>query len=170
MKAQNIFSQLQHFEAEIARLEGKVLELEQKMQKMIEIERNHLIRVKNKHYVPDEFIMSGRSYMDLSPEKAWNQYSNPEFDFILLDVSSSDLPLQSRLPEAVNIPFEELADRFTELNSRSTPILVISEDGTKSILACEFLVSRGYYNCSNVSGGHKFWRRYRLEKLDQKSA
>jgi rhodanese-related sulfurtransferase len=170
MKSQNIFSQLQQFENEIARLEGKILELEQRMQKMIEIERNHLIRIKNKNYVPDEFILSGRSYMDLSPEKAWRQYSNPDFDFILLDVSAIDFPVNHRLPESLNIPYEELSERFMEISSKTTPILVISEDGTKSILACEFLVSRGYYNCSNVSGGHKFWKSFRIEKLDQKLA
>ncbi len=162
-KYHNIFTQLQVFEDDIARLEGRVLELELRLEKQLLIERNHLLRYKNGEVISDEFILKGRPYMDLSPDQAWRLYSNPDFNFILLDVSSQDFTPTNRLPEAVSIPWEELPDRFMDLHSRTTPMLVISEDGTKSILACELLVKRGYYNCNNVSGGYKYWRGFRKD-------
>lgn len=166
----NVFSQLQTFEQEISRLEGRILELETRLHKLLEIERNHLIRVKNGEEVSDEFILNGRSYMDLSPEKAWRLYRNPDFDFILLDITSRDFEPVNRLPEALHIPWEEFPDRFMEIQSRTTPILIISEDGTNSVLACEFLVKRGFFNCNNISGGYKFWKGFRLEEVKDQSA
>lgn len=169
-KPHNVFSQLQTFEQEIGRLEGRILELETRMEKLLEIERNHLIRVKNGEEVSDEFLQKGRSYMDLSPEKAWRLYRNPDFDFILVDVTSREYGPVNRLPEALHIPWEEFSDRFMEIQSRTTPLLIISEDGTNSVLACEFLVKRGYFNCNNVSGGYKFWKGFRLEEVKDQSA
>lgn len=129
---------------------------------MVQIERNHLIRVKNHEEVSDEFIHQGRKYQDLSPEKAWKLYCNKDFDFILLDVSAADYTPMRQIPEAQHIPWAELKDRFFEINSKTTPILIISEEGTSSILACEFLIKRGFYNCSNVSGGYKHWKGFQL--------
>ena len=169
-KHTNVFSQLQTFETEIDRLEGRILELETRMHKMLEIERNHLIRVKNGEEISDDFVQNGRAYLDLSPDKAWRLYRNPDFDFILVDVSSRDFQIQNRLPEALHIPWEDFSERFLEIQSRTTPLLIISEDGANSVLACEFLVKRGYYNCNNVSGGYKFWRGFRFEEVKGQSA
>ena len=166
-KVQNVFTQLRVFENQIEFLEGRILELEQKLDRLIEIERNHLIRVKNGEEISDEFISQGLLYQDLSPEKAWKLYSDKDFDFILLDVSASDHRPLGPIPEAIHIPWNEFRDRFTEIQARTTPILVISEDGTSSILACEFLVKHGFFNCNNVSGGYKFWKGFGLKDLGQ---
>lgn len=163
IKAHNIFSQLQHFEDHIEKLEERILELEQRIEHLIQIERNHLIRVKNHEEVSDDFIYHGRRYQDLSPDRAWKLYCNKEYDFILLDVSAKDYSPQRKIPEALHIPWAEFHERFFEIQSKTTPILIISEDGTNSVLACEFLVKRGFYNCNNVSGGYKSWKGFRLE-------
>jgi rhodanese-related sulfurtransferase len=169
-KAHNIYNQLQLFENEIDRLEGKVLALEQRLELLIQIERNHLIRVKNHEEVSDDFILTGKRYNDLSPEKAWKHYQNKNFDFIFIDVSSKDFKPIRKIPEAIHIPWEDFAERFTEIQSRTTPIMIISEDGSNSILACEFLVRHGYFNCNNISGGYKFWKGSRLEEVKNRSA
>jgi rhodanese-related sulfurtransferase len=167
---QNIFGQLEVFEKEISRLEERIFELESRIQKLIEVERNHLLRVKNKEEISDDFIQNGRAYHDLSPENAWKLYRIPDFDFILIDVSSRDQETFNSLPEAIHIPWEEFSDKFLEIQSKTTPLLIISEDGTNSILACEFLVKRGYYNCNNISGGYKHWIGFRLEQVKNQSA
>lgn len=169
-KAQNIFEQLHIFEKEINRLEGRILELEQRTQQLIEVERNHLIRVKNHEELSDDFLLNGRRYHDLTPEKAWKLYQNKDFDFILLDVSSKDFEANKKIPEAIHIPWEEFRERFFEIQSRATPILIISEDGTNSVLACQFLVRHGYYNCNNISGGHRFWKGHQLQVVKGQSA
>lgn len=154
----NIFAQIQAFEANIGRLEERCLQLEQKIDQLIQVERNHLIRIKNHEEISDEFINTGRKYLDLSPEKAWKLYCDKDFDYILLDVSSKEFKPSVPLMESIHIPWEEFHDRFIEITARTTPIFIISEDGTKSVLACEFLVSRGYFNCNNISGGYKLWK------------
>ena len=170
LKHTNVFSQLQTFEKEIARLEGRILELETSINKLIEIERNHLIRLKNGEQLSDDFVQNGRAYLDLSPDKAFKMYHNPNFDFILIDVTSIDFEDTSRLPEAIHIPWEDFSDRFIEIQTKTTPLFIISEDGTTSVLACEFLVKHGYFNCNNISGGYKFWKGNRLEEVKGRSA
>lgn len=168
-KPDSVFSQLQAFENEINRLEGRVLELEQKMEQLIQIERNHLIRVKNDEELSDDFIYQGRRYHDLSPDRAWKLYQNKDYDYIILDVSHSEY-MGPRLPRAIRIPWEQFHQRFIEIQSRITPILVICEDGTSSVLACEFLSKMGFYNCNNVSGGYKFWKGFRFSNVSSESA
>ncbi len=169
-KGDNIFKQLQIFEDEINRLEAKILELESNLERIIQIERNHLTRIKNKEQLPDDFIQNGKEYLDLNPEKAWNLYQDKNFDFIVLDVSSEDLSDEIRLPEAIKIPWEQLPERFMEIKSKIIPIMVISEDGRDSILACEFLAKRGFFNCNNISGGYRFWPGLRMKKFKKVSA
>lgn len=169
-KYHNIFSQLQAYETQIEKLEERILELEQKLETMIQVERNHLIRVKNKEEITDEFIFQGRRYLDLSPERAWKLYNNKDFDFILIDVTARDYKLHKRIPEATHIPWDEFRERFFEIQAKTTPILIISEDGTNSVLACEFMVKRGYFNCSNISGGYKHWKGFALTEVKDESA
>lgn len=169
-KFQNVFSQLQAFEDHIAHLEGRILELEQRIEQLIQIERNHLIRVKNHEEVSDDFLFHGRRYQDLSPEKAWKLYNNKDYDFILIDVSAKDFSQNRKIPEALHIPWEDFAERFMEITSKTTPIFFISEDGATSVLACEFMVKRGFFNCNNISGGHKFWKGHQLTIMKERSA
>lgn len=163
----NIFAQLQDFEKNVARLEERILQLEQHIEQLNQINRNHLIRVKNHEQVSDDFIYNGRKYQDISPEKAWKLYNDKNFDFILIDVSAKDFQTDRKIPEALHIPWEDFRERFFEITSKTTPILIISEDGTNSVLACEFLVKRGYYNCNNVSGGYKYWKGFQLREIKE---
>ncbi len=165
----NIFEKFSTYEEEFERLERKVLELEHRVEELLNVGRNHLVRVKNKEDVSDDFILSGRKYNDLTPEKAWALYQDIEATFILLDVTARDYKLHKRIPEGVHIPWEEFQARYIEIQNKTTPILVISEDGCNSVLACDFLVKKGYFNCSNVSGGYKFWRGYKQD-LKNRSA
>ena len=169
-KPASLFKQLQIFEQQIDSLEGKILELEQRMERMLQVERNHLMRVKNGEQLSDDFLFEGQTYCDLSPEKAWRLYKNPDFDFVLIDVSAEDYKPENKLPEAIHMPWEHFHERFLEITSHTTPLMIISEDGTKSILACEFLAKRGFFNCNNVSGGYKFWKGFRMEDLKDRSA
>jgi rhodanese-related sulfurtransferase len=169
-KSFSLSEQLQVFEEDIERLETKIFELESKMERIIQVERDHLIRVKNKEDVSDEFLAHGKTYQDLSPEKAWRFYQQEDFNFIFVDVSAEDFRPLKRVPEALHIPWEEFTERFIEIQSRTIPIFIISEDGTNSILACEFLVKKGYYNCNNISGGYKHWKGFQFSDVSDQSA
>lgn len=157
-KAKNLTEQLSLFEAEIERLETLIYVLEQRMLQMHQIHRQHLIKVKNGEAISDDFIYLGKSYQDLSPGKAWELYQNPDYNYILIDVSASDFVPSNSIPEAIRMPWEDFPELSLSLQTSTTPVLIISEDGTKSVLACELLVKRGFYNCSNISGGYQFWK------------
>lgn len=156
--AQNLFAQLNIFEEQISRLERKIAQLENLLHERVQENRNQLIRIKNKQDLPDDFILSGRKYLDLSPSKAFQLYHSKEFDFIIIDVSSEDFTPPVNFPEAIRMPWEKFSQHYLELQSKTIPILVISEDGVNSILACNFLVQKGFYNTNNISGGYKFWK------------
>lgn len=138
-------------------LETKLAQLDEKLEEAIQIEKAHLLRIKNKEELSDEFILSNRSYYDLSPIKAYEIYSDKDKDFILLDVSKKDYQPYHELSETTKIPLEELAIRHNEIVNKNVSILVICENGVRSIMACELLNRCGFYNVNNISGGYKFW-------------
>lgn len=119
--------------------------------------QSHLVRVKNGEKLSDDFVLSRRPYNDLSPEKAYKLYQDKDRDFILIDVSVKSYSPPKELPEALKIPLEELSVRHNEIVNKAASVFVISEDGIRSILACEILNRRGYFNVNNISGGYKFW-------------
>lgn len=168
-KPSNLFSQLNAFEAQIKNLEDKILNLEKRLQDEAQLQRSNLIRIKNKEHLTDQFIYKGYKYLDLSPSQAFSLYSDPEKDLIFVDVSSQDFKSRASIPELIHIPWEEFPSRFFEIKSKTTPIFIISEDGTKSILACKFLAKLGYYNCNNISGGHLFWPETSPKIVDKSS-
>ncbi len=166
----NVFFNINALQEQIVDLQLQIEGLNEKLEKSEKVNRFQMLRIKNGEEVSDDFIINSRKYLDLSPEKAFELYNRQDTNFIILDVSSKDFTPVSELPEALNIPVEELNIRFTEITNRATPIYVISEDGIKSILACEILNECGYYNVNNVSGGYKFWPGFRIKENQQKSA
>ena len=153
----NIFFKLNEVMDRLDELEKKLNRLEKMSDDEKQVHRCQLMRIKNGDFLSDDYILNGRSYSDLSPESAWELYNQQDLDFIILDVTQKAYyPLQE-LPEALNIPLEELNVRLKEIVNKATRVFVISEDGTRSILACEMLNRHGFFNVSNISGGYKFW-------------
>lgn len=154
----NVFSIINGLVARIAQVEHQLNRLEQKFERDMAVQRNHLVRIKNREEVSDQFLSQGHVYRDLDPHSAWKLFQEQDFDFIFLDVSHSEFrPDLPRPSEALHIPLEDLEARLEELRNKTTPLFIISEDGLRSILACEFLANLGYYNCNNVSGGWAYW-------------
>lgn len=144
-------------EEKIKHLENIIVKLTEELETITNINRNHLIRIKNHEYVNDDTIYYGLPYSDLSPRKAFEAYSKNNFNFMLLDVSEPDYKPSLHFEDVLKIPLEDLAEKCEDFLNRKIPILVISEDGLRSIKACELLSKKGFYNLSNVSGGYKFW-------------
>ena len=78
-------------------------------------------------------------------------------DYILLDVSEKTYQPPLHLNGVIRIPLEDLNYRFAELQSKTLPLLIISENGLRSIQASELLVKKGFFNINNISGGYEFW-------------
>ncbi|MBP9680390.1 MAG: rhodanese-like domain-containing protein [Bacteriovorax sp.] len=151
-----IFQMLEFINSRLNNIEKNISRMDEKLDFSITLQRNHLVRIKNGEEIDDNMILMGRPYNDLSPQKAWSIYNNPNIDFIILDVSQKAFQ-GPRLKDAFQIPLEELHVRFVEIPSKTIPVLIISENGLRSISACELLVKKGFFNINNISGGHDFW-------------
>lgn len=160
-----IFKLLETMNQRLSNIEKNLNRLDEKVDFSISLQRNHLIRVKNGQDIDDSMILYGRPYNDLSPQRAFEIYNDPNMDFILIDVSYSGTPESEQLRGAIHIPLEELNSRCHEVINKTTPILVISERGLRSIQACELLVKKGFFNLNNISGGHEFWPSKHKRKL-----
>jgi rhodanese-related sulfurtransferase len=153
-----IFQMLEFMNSRLSNIEKNIARMDEKLDFSILLQRNHLVRVKNGEDIDDSMILMGRPYNDLSPQRAWSLYNNNNLDFIMLDVSQkSEYKNYQKIEESLLIPLEELNVRFAEIPSKTIPILIISENGLRSIQACELLIKKGFFNINNVSGGHAFW-------------
>ena len=150
------FQMLEFINSRLNNIEKNIARIDEKLDFSITLQRNHLVRVKNGEELDDSMILMGRPYNDISPQKAWSIYNNPNIDFFVLDVTSKSFKGQ-KLEEALHVPLEELHIRFVEIPSKTVPLLVISENGLRSIQACELLVKKGFFNINNISGGYEFW-------------
>ncbi|AUN97001.1 rhodanese-like domain-containing protein [Bacteriovorax stolpii] len=157
------FQMLEFINSRLNNIEKNISRIDEKLDFSITLQRNHLVRVKNGEEIDDHMILMGRPYNDISPQRAWSIYNNPNIDFFVLDVTAKSFK-GTRLEEAVHIPIEELHVRFSEIPSKTVPILVISENGLRSISACELLVKKGFFNINNISGGYEFWPGKSSEK------
>ncbi len=162
-----IFETLNLINNRLSNIESNLNRIEEKVDLSLAIQRNHLLRIKNGEELSDEMVLLGKPYNDLTPEKAHKIYRNPDIDFMILDVTAKNYAPVRPLDSTVKIPIQELEGRINEIKSKTTPILVISEDGVNSINACEMLVKRGFFNVNNVSGGYKFWPGFRVKDLDK---
>ena len=154
------FQMLEFINNRLRNIEASITRIDEKLDYTIALHRNYFIRIKHGEDLDDNMILMGRPYNDLSPQKAYEIYCNPDMDFVILDVSRKNFKPQSQLRGSVSIPLEELGRRYVELANRTVPILVISEQGLRSIQACELLVKKGYFNLNNISGGYRYWPGY----------
>tara|TARA_R110002049_G_scaffold187704_3_gene355975 strand:+ start:46 stop:558 length:513 start_codon:yes stop_codon:yes gene_type:complete len=154
------FQLLEMINSRLTNIEKNIARIDEKLDFSIQLQRNHLIRVKNGSMIDDNMILMGAPYNDLSPQQSLSVINNPDMDYTILDISAKNFkPVGGHLEGAIRIPFEDLDHRWAEIQSRTTPILVICEDGLKSIRACELLVKKGYLNLNNISGGYRFLNR-----------
>lgn len=166
MKIQ-IFQMLKDLGVRMKSIEAQVKRIEEKMDFSLAIQRNHLIRIKNGEDVDDNMILMGKPYNDLTPQQAYEVFQNSAIDHILLDVSKKTFEPPQYLKGAIHIPLEELPSRYSEFYSKTTPILIISELGLRSIKAAELLVQKGYFNVNNISGGYKYWPGFVSKSKEQ---
>jgi rhodanese-related sulfurtransferase len=152
-----LYQMLEFMNNRLTNIERNITRIDEKLDYSLALQRNHLIRVKNGEFIDDNMILMGLPYNDLSPKRALEIYENPDMDYIILDVSSTGYSPSVKLDGVIKIPFEDLDMRYAEIQNKTTPVLIISEVGLRSIKACELLVKKGFFNVNNISGGYKFW-------------
>jgi len=89
------------------------------------------------------------------------EFLNERPDAIVLDVREpSELILSGHIEGAVNVPVGQLPSRLEELPfAKNAEIVCVCASGSRSHEAAHFLLSRGYRNVRNLSGGTAGWIR-----------
>lgn len=92
-------------------------------------------------------------------QKEMNVFYAEELDHLdintitLVDVSTPDEFLMGTIPEAVNIPVDDLRNRLTEL-PKEKPVYLFCRVGLRGYVAARILMQHGY-EVYNLSGGYK---------------
>ena len=158
MELSKVAELLNMIDQRLSNLERNITRIDEKLDFSVSLQRNHLIRIKNGQSIDDNMILMGRPYNDLSPKEAYQVYNNPNADFLIIDCSSKSFQAPIQLDGIIRIPLEELEQRIFEIKNKTIPILIISEQGLRSIQASELMVRHGFFNVNNVSGGYEFWK------------
>ncbi|WP_304680828.1 rhodanese-like domain-containing protein [uncultured Clostridium sp.] len=93
------------------------------------------------------------SFKSISSIQAQNLIKDSK-DLIIIDVRRYNEFKEKKIPNAINIPVEELEWEIEELKeSKDKPILVYCKAGHKSALACQMLEEEGFTNLYNLGQG-----------------
>lgn len=93
---------------------------------------------------------------DISPESL---LSAPPADALVLDVRTPEEYSSGHVPNATNIPHDELAASLTELGeTRETPVVVYCERGGRAGKAADILLEAGYADVRHLEGDMRDWR------------
>jgi|GEM_PF-471805 len=153
----SFFEKMASLEYKISSLQQQFEKNQQQWEQSFNRLKNQFIRLKNGEKISDKVLSQSVYYVDLSPQEALQFISSPSFQFQILDVSSSNYATLSNIKVDYKIPLEHLYARACEITSPHLPLLVISENGLKSIFACDYLSSCNFFNLYNISGGYHCW-------------
>jgi len=87
----------------------------------------------------------------------WDQVSQLPETALLLDVRTKAEFEAGHIPNAINIPVDEIRDRMQEL-PLDRPIYIYCEAGLRGYLAQRILRQTGYETVANLSGGYVSWK------------
>lgn len=82
-----------------------------------------------------------------------------ESEIILLDVRRPEEYLLERIEGSITLPLDELDDRLESLDKDGSYVLYC-RSGARSRLACERMVSAGFRNVKNLTGGYLAWSAF----------
>ncbi len=86
----------------------------------------------------------------------WRDIATLTADTLVIDVRTPEEYTLGSLPNAINIPVDELRRRLSEL-PRDRKIVVSCAVGLRGYLAYRILTQNGYNSVYNLSGGYKTW-------------
>jgi NADPH-dependent 2,4-dienoyl-CoA reductase/sulfur reductase-like enzyme/rhodanese-related sulfurtransferase len=92
----------------------------------------------------------------------WNQINQIDEDSILIDVRSKQEHLAGTIPNAINIPVDELRSNLNLIPKDKT-IYVFCEVGQRGYLSQRILNQNGFPNVFNLSGGYSTWKNCNAE-------
>ena len=143
--------------------DSRIKRIPDEIREAVEPLRHQLAQLAAGGSVPQEMILGGRLYMDVSAEEARvaidRDGGGKGGNVLLLDVRTPKEYAIKRIPGAKLVPFEELDRRYQhEVPKDAEKIFVYCMAGERSRSACDFLGRRGYANLYNIREGIQGWR------------
>ena len=86
----------------------------------------------------------------------WDEFSKISSDDLIIDVRTSVEFAKGSIPNAINIPVDEIRNRLSEI-SKNKKIHLYCQAGLRGYIAQRILVQTGYEKVSNLSGGYQLW-------------
>ncbi|MFC5591641.1 rhodanese-like domain-containing protein [Sporosarcina soli] len=77
-------------------------------------------------------------------------------DMVIVDLREPELFSQSRVPSSINIPFEEIPSRYTELPN-DKKIVFVCHTGRMGMESGNLLLENGFKQVYNLEGGIAKW-------------
>ena len=95
-------------------------------------------------------------YTDVDPAAYQTQFLDAQTDHLLLDVRTPNEFMNVHLPDALNIPLQELPNRWEEIPN-DKPVVIVCQTGNRSVTASLFLLRTGLTEVYNLTGGTMLW-------------
>lgn len=90
------------------------------------------------------------------PIREVDQYIENGYDMVLIDLRNTASYERAHISGAVNIPFEELESRISEL-PKDRPLVFYCSRGGQSMMACRYLDRYGY-RVVDLANGIAYYR------------
>ena len=87
----------------------------------------------------------------------WSEIGTRANGTKLIDVRTPKEFSNGSIPDAINIPVDDLRERLNELK-KNEPIIIYCQIGLRGYLAQRILLQRGFTNVKNMSGGYALWK------------
>jgi rhodanese-related sulfurtransferase len=86
----------------------------------------------------------------------WDEVSHLENDKVIIDVRSPEEFAKGAIPNAINIPVDEIRSRMGEI-PKDKAIRIYCQAGLRGYLAQRILMQNGINDILNLSGGYQLW-------------
>ena len=157
-KTSDLNNEISRIKSLLRVIETRLIELPEENVEAISRLQIQLLRLASGLPLTKEMILSGKPFMDISPEDAHTLFEKEKDEIFLLDVRTPKEYNTRRIPGARLIPLNDLKHHFkSELPNEALKIFVYCAGGDRSREACEFLSLQGYVNVYNLRGGIKQW-------------
>ncbi|ARD49626.1 sulfurtransferase [Sporosarcina sp. P33] len=96
------------------------------------------------------------TYPDIVDTETLMEMINSKEDMVIVDLREPELFSQSRVPSSINIPFEEIPSRYTELPN-DKKIIFVCHTGRMGMESGNLLLENGFKQVYNLEGGIAQW-------------
>jgi rhodanese-related sulfurtransferase len=131
------------------------------MQRLFEFIFNHYVyslalAVVTYLLIQEFFDTAFKKFKSITPMLAVAKMN--ESDVHIIDVREAPEYAQSHIENAVNAPLSKLNEQLTKLNSdKKVPILIVCQNGTRSLTAAKTLAKTGFEQIFVITGGMDAW-------------